>query len=132
MTLSIFLSITAAIGDGNYFDPDQEHKVALAFGLDIAMLTQSWATSAEPERTHKARATIEKYRHMVLLNLHISCGGAHVNLAVTLSMRTNCQISVLQVVLYMLTQILSAGLQNLVQTQFQPGAQYGNQPIAQT
>ncbi|KAL7889418.1 hypothetical protein AOLI_G00016760 [Acnodon oligacanthus] len=113
MTLSIFLSITAAIGDGNYFDPDQEHKVALAFALAIAMLTQSWATPAEPERTHKVRATMEKYHHMVLLTLHIIFGGAHVNLAVTLGTIGNCQISVLQVVLYMLTQMLSAGLQNL-------------------
>ncbi|XP_076828591.1 aquaporin-1-like [Brachyhypopomus gauderio] len=82
MTLFIFLSIAAAIGNPNNTNPDQEVKVALAFGLAIATLAQSLG--------------------------HIS--GAHLNPAVTLGMLVSCQISVLKAVLYIMAQMLGAAV----------------------
>ncbi len=82
MTLFIFLSITAAVGNGNNDKPDQEVKVALAFGLSIATLAQSLG--------------------------HIS--GAHLNPAVTLGMLASCQISLLKAVMYIVAQMFGAAL----------------------
>ncbi|XP_056326755.1 aquaporin-1a.1 [Danio aesculapii] len=80
MTLFIFLSITAAVGNTNTQNPDQEIKVALAFGLSIATLAQSLG--------------------------HIS--GAHLNPAVTLGLLASCQISLLKAVMYILAQMIGA------------------------
>lgn len=82
MTLFIFLSITAAVGNSNNDKPDQEVKVALAFGLAIATLAQSLG--------------------------HIS--GAHLNPAVTLGMLASCQISFLKAVMYIVAQMLGAAV----------------------
>ncbi|KAI4879627.1 hypothetical protein NFI96_011565 [Prochilodus magdalenae] len=82
MTLFIFLSIGAAIGNPNNTSPDQEVKVALTFGLAIATLAQSLG--------------------------HIS--GAHLNPAVTLGMLVSCQISLLRAILYILAQMLGAAV----------------------
>ncbi|KAJ3595615.1 hypothetical protein NHX12_004918 [Muraenolepis orangiensis] len=82
MTLFIFLSITTAIGNSNNTNPDQEVKVALAFGLAIATLAQSLG--------------------------HIS--GAHLNPAVTLGMLVSCQISVFKAVMYIVAQMLGSAL----------------------
>ena len=80
MVLFIFIGIAAAIGNKNNDGPDQEIKVALAFGLAIATLAQSLG--------------------------HVS--GAHFNPAVTLGLLVSCQISVLRAVLYILAQMLGA------------------------
>ncbi|KAJ8403229.1 hypothetical protein AAFF_G00354460 [Aldrovandia affinis] len=80
MTLFIFLSISAAIGNKNNSDPDQEVKVALTFGVAIATLAQTLG--------------------------HIS--GAHLNPAVTLGMLACCQISFLKAVMYIVAQMLGA------------------------
>ncbi|XP_018612984.1 aquaporin FA-CHIP-like [Scleropages formosus] len=82
MTLFIFLSITAAVGNINNNNPDQEVKVALAFGLSIATLAQTLG--------------------------HIS--GAHLNPAVTLGMLASCQISVFKAVMYIVAQMLGAAV----------------------
>ncbi|XP_051555585.1 aquaporin FA-CHIP-like [Myxocyprinus asiaticus] len=82
MTLFIFLSITAAVGNSNNDKPDQEVKVALAFGLSIATLAQSLG--------------------------HIS--GAHLNPAVTLGLLASCQISLLKAVMYIIAQMLGAAV----------------------
>ncbi|XP_029931156.1 aquaporin FA-CHIP-like [Myripristis murdjan] len=82
MTLFIFLSITAAIGNSNNSHPDQEVKVSLAFGLAIATLAQSLG--------------------------HIS--GAHLNPAVTLGMLASCQISVFKAIMYIIAQMLGSAL----------------------
>lgn len=82
MTLFIFLSITAAVGNSNNDKPDQEVKVALAFGLSIATLAQSLG--------------------------HIS--GAHLNPAVTLGLLASCQISLLKAVMYIVAQMLGAAV----------------------
>lgn len=82
MTLFIFLSITAAVGNANNDKPDQEVKVALAFGLSIATLAQSLG--------------------------HIS--GAHLNPAVTLGLLASCQISLLKAVMYIVAQMFGAAL----------------------
>ncbi|TRY59736.1 hypothetical protein DNTS_028400 [Danionella cerebrum] len=82
MTLFIFLSITAAVGNPNNSNPDQEVKVALAFGLSIATLAQSLG--------------------------HIS--GAHLNPAVTLGLLACCRISLLKAVMYILAQMIGAAL----------------------
>lgn len=82
MTLFIFLSLSAAIGNKNSTNPDQEVKVSLAFGLAIATLAQSLG--------------------------HIS--GAHLNPAVTLGMLASCQISVLKAVMYIVAQMLGSAL----------------------
>ncbi|XP_026062790.1 aquaporin-1-like [Carassius auratus] len=82
MTLFIFLSITAAVGQPKKKEPDQEVKVALAFGLSIATLAQSLG--------------------------HIS--GAHLNPAVTLGLLASCQISLLKAMMYIIAQMLGATL----------------------
>lgn len=82
MTLFIFLSIATAIGNANNSNPDQEVKVALAFGLAIATLAQSLG--------------------------HIS--GAHLNPAVTLGMLASCQISLFRAVMYIVAQMLGSAL----------------------
>lgn len=82
MTLFIFLSITAAIGNKNNSNPDQEVKVSLAFGLAIATLAQSLG--------------------------HIS--GAHLNPAVTLGMLVSCQISIARAIFYILAQVLGSSV----------------------
>ncbi|XP_029380080.1 aquaporin FA-CHIP-like [Echeneis naucrates] len=82
MTLFIFLSIAAAIGNTNNTSPDQEVKVSLAFGLSIATLAQSLG--------------------------HIS--GAHLNPAVTLGMLASCQISLLKAIMYIVAQLLGSAL----------------------
>ncbi|KAI4879839.1 hypothetical protein NFI96_016482 [Prochilodus magdalenae] len=80
--LFVFMGISAMIGNGNSSYPDQEVKVALAFGLAIAILSQSL--------------------------VHIS--GAHLNPAVTLGMVVSCQISVCRAMWYMLAQIIGGVL----------------------
>nr|BAC82110.1 aquaporin 1 [Anguilla japonica] len=82
MTLFIFLSIAAAIGNRHNSNPDQEVKVSLAFGLSIATLAQSLG--------------------------HIS--GAHLNPAVTLGMLASCQISMLKAVMYVVAQMLGSSV----------------------
>ncbi|XP_012683271.1 aquaporin-1-like [Clupea harengus] len=82
MLLFIFIGIAAAIGNKNNDGPDQEVKVALAFGLAIATLAQSLG--------------------------HVS--GAHFNPAVTLGLLVSCQISALRAVLYILAQLVGAVL----------------------
>uniref|UniRef100_A0A8C7TH86 Aquaporin 1a (Colton blood group), tandem duplicate 1 n=1 Tax=Oncorhynchus mykiss TaxID=8022 RepID=A0A8C7TH86_ONCMY len=82
MTMFIFLSISAAIGNSNNTSPDQEVKVSLTFGLAIATLAQSLG--------------------------HIS--GAHLNPAVTLGMLASCQISVFKGVMYIVAQMLGSAL----------------------
>ncbi|XP_038859408.1 aquaporin-1-like [Salvelinus namaycush] len=80
MILFIFIGISSAIGNKNNSMPDQEVKVALAFGLAIATLAQSLG--------------------------HIS--GAHLNPAITLGLLVSCQISVFKAVFYILAQMLGA------------------------
>lgn len=83
MTLFVFMGIASAIGtseDGS--GPEQEVKVALAFGLAIATLAQSLG--------------------------HIS--GAHLNPAITVGLLFSCQISIIRAVLYILAQMLGAVL----------------------
>ncbi|XP_030630648.1 aquaporin-1-like [Chanos chanos] len=82
MIIFIFIGILSAIGNKNNSNPDQEVKVALAFGLAIATLAQALG--------------------------HIS--GAHLNPAVTLGMLVSCQISVCRAVWYILAQLLGAVL----------------------
>ncbi|XP_060778635.1 aquaporin-1-like [Neoarius graeffei] len=79
-TVFVFCGISAAIGNGNSSYPDQEVKVALAFGLAIAVLVQSLG--------------------------HIS--GAHLNPAVTLAMLVSCQISMCRALWYILAQVIGA------------------------
>ncbi|XP_042369886.1 aquaporin-2-like [Plectropomus leopardus] len=76
----IFIGLSAAIGDKNNSYPDQEIKVAFAFGLAVATLAQCIG--------------------------HIS--GAHLNPAVTLGLLVSCQMSVLRALFYMVAQILGA------------------------
>ncbi|XP_034558493.1 aquaporin-1-like [Notolabrus celidotus] len=80
MTMFVFIGLSAAIGGKNNTYPDQELKVALAFGLAVATLAQCLG--------------------------HIS--GAHLNPAISLGMLANCQMSVLRAVFYMLAQMLGA------------------------
>ncbi|XP_040027874.2 aquaporin-1 [Gasterosteus aculeatus] len=82
MTLFIYLSISAAIGNKNNSSPDQEVKVSLTFGLAIATLAQSLG--------------------------HIS--GAHLNPAVTFGMLASCQISLFKAVMYVVAQMLGSAL----------------------
>lgn len=79
-TLFVFCGVTAEIGNGNSSYPDQEVKVALAFGLAIAILFQSLC--------------------------HVS--GAHLNPAVTFAMLISCQISLCRALWYMLAQVTGA------------------------
>uniref|UniRef100_A0A3B1JT26 Aquaporin 1a (Colton blood group), tandem duplicate 2 n=1 Tax=Astyanax mexicanus TaxID=7994 RepID=A0A3B1JT26_ASTMX len=80
--LLVFSGISASIGNGNSSYPDQEVKVALAFGLAIAVLSQSIT--------------------------HVS--GAHLNPAVSLGMLVSCQISVVRAMFYIVAQMLGAVL----------------------
>ncbi|XP_075953961.1 aquaporin-1-like [Anarhichas minor] len=80
MIIFIFIGLSAAIGDRNNSFPDQEIKVALAFGLAIATSAQCLG--------------------------HIS--GAHLNPAVTLGLLASCQMSLLRAFFYMIAQILGA------------------------
>ncbi|XP_061074803.1 aquaporin-1-like [Conger conger] len=82
MTLFIFLSISAVIGNKNNSDPDQEVKVALTFGLAIATLVQALGPVS----------------------------GAHLNPAVTLGMLACCQISVFRAMMYIVAQMVGATL----------------------
>ncbi|XP_036377105.1 aquaporin FA-CHIP-like [Megalops cyprinoides] len=93
MTLFIFLSISAAIGNKNNSNPDQEVKVALTFGLAIATLAQTLG--------------------------HIS--GAHLNPAVTLGMLASCQISVLKAIMYIIVQMLGAAVASGIVHGVRPG-----------
>ncbi|MCI4376958.1 hypothetical protein PGIGA_G00197850 [Pangasianodon gigas] len=79
-TMFVFSGVSAAIGNGNSSYPDQEVKVALAFGLAIAILAQSLC--------------------------HIS--GAHLNPAVTLAMLVSCQISMCRALWYAVAQVTGA------------------------
>ncbi|XP_074544094.1 aquaporin-1-like [Halichoeres trimaculatus] len=80
MIVFIFIGLSAAIGAKNKYFPDQEIKVALAFGLAVATLAQCLG--------------------------HIS--GAHLNPAISLGMLVNCQMSVLRAGFYMVAQMLGA------------------------
>lgn len=80
MVVFVFIGLSAAIGDKNNSYPDQEIKVALAFGLAIATLAQCLG--------------------------HIS--GAHLNPAVTLGLLTSCQMSIFRAFFYILAQVLGA------------------------
>lgn len=82
MTLFVFIGIASAIGNVDSKQPDQEVKVALAFGLAIATLAQSLG--------------------------HIS--GAHLNPAITIGLLVSCQISAIRALLYILAQMLGAVL----------------------
>ncbi|TTB70992.1 Aquaporin-1 [Bagarius yarrelli] len=79
-TLFVFSGISAVIGNGNRSYPDQEVKVALAFGLAIAILVQSLC--------------------------HVS--GGHLNPAVTLGMLVSCQVSVCRALWYIVAQVTGA------------------------
>lgn len=80
MTIFIFIGLSAAIGDQNHPYPDEEMKVAFAFGLAVATLAQCIG--------------------------HIS--GAHLNPAITLGFLVSCQMSVLRAFFYIMVQILGA------------------------
>ncbi|XP_060782491.1 aquaporin-1-like [Neoarius graeffei] len=82
MTLFVFIGIASAIGTAGEAGPEQEVKVALAFGLAIATLAQSLG--------------------------HIS--GAHLNPAVTVGVMVSCQISAIRALLYILAQMFGAVL----------------------
>lgn len=79
-TMFVFCGISAEIGNGNSSYPDQEVKVALAFGLAITILVQSLS--------------------------HIS--GAHLNPAVTFAMMISCQISICRALWYIVAQVTGA------------------------
>ncbi|XP_072543245.1 aquaporin-1-like [Salminus brasiliensis] len=93
-TMFVFSGISAVIGNGNSSYPDQEVKVALAFGLAIAVLSQCLT--------------------------HIS--GAHLNPAVTVGMLVSCQISVCRAVWYILAQMVGAVLASGVVLGVRPAA----------
>lgn len=86
MLLFIFIGITAAIGNQNNTGPDQEVKVALAFGLAVATLAQSLG--------------------------HVS--GTHLNPAITVGLLVSCRISLLRAVFYIAAQMLGAVLASAV------------------
>lgn len=79
-TIFVFSGISAAIGNGNRSYPDQEVKVALAFGLAIAVLVQSVC--------------------------HVS--GGHLNPAVTVGMLVSCQMSMCRALWYIVAQVTGA------------------------
>ncbi|XP_076828590.1 aquaporin-1-like [Brachyhypopomus gauderio] len=93
-TLLLFVGISAAIGNGNNSYPDQEVKVALAFGLGVATMVQSLG--------------------------HVS--GAHLNPAITLSVLVSCQISVCRALWYVLAQMLGAVLASAIVLGVKPEA----------
>ncbi|XP_053352448.1 aquaporin-1-like [Clarias gariepinus] len=76
----VFYGVCAIIGNGNSSYPDHEVKVALAFGLAIAILSQSLS--------------------------HVS--GAHLNPAVTLAMLVSCQVSLCRALWYIVAQVTGA------------------------
>lgn len=80
MIIFIFIGLSAAIGDKNNTYPDQEIKVAFAFGLAIATLAQCIG--------------------------HVS--GAHLNPAITLGILASCEISILRAFFYIIAQILGS------------------------
>ncbi|XP_070700551.1 aquaporin-1-like [Pempheris klunzingeri] len=80
MIIFVFIGLSAAIGDWNNSYPDQEIKVAFAFGFAIATLAQCIG--------------------------HIS--GAHLNPAITLGLLASCQMSVLRAFFYIIAQLLGA------------------------
>ncbi|GLD50972.1 aquaporin-1-like protein [Lates japonicus] len=80
MIIFVFVGLSAAIGDRNNTYPDQEIKVAFAFGLAVATLAQCIG--------------------------HIS--GAHLNPAITLGLLASCQMSVLRAFFYITAQLLGA------------------------
>ncbi|ROJ94847.1 Aquaporin-1 [Anabarilius grahami] len=82
MTIFVFIGIASAIGNKHNRYPDQEVKVALAFGLAIATLAQSLG--------------------------HIS--GAHLNPAITLGLLVSCQISFFRAFMYIIAQMFGAVL----------------------
>lgn len=92
MLLFIFIGITAAIGNQNNTGPDQEVKVALAFGLAVATLAQSLG--------------------------HVS--GAHLNPAITLGLLVSCRISFLRALFYIAAQMLGAVLASAVTLGLRP------------
>lgn len=97
MVLFIFIGISSAIGNPHNKNPDQEVKVALAFGLAIATLAQSLG--------------------------HIS--GAHLNPAITLGLLASCQISFLRAVLYILAQMLGAIIASAIVYGIHPNSSLG-------
>lgn len=80
MIIYVFTGLSAMIGSHNNSFPDQEIKMAFAFGLATATLTQC-------------------IRHV---------SGGHLNPAVTLGMLATCQISFLRAFFYMVAQMLGA------------------------
>ncbi|XP_008281118.1 aquaporin-1-like [Stegastes partitus] len=80
MVIFIFIGLTAAVGDQSSSQPDQEVKVAFAFGLAIATLAYCIG--------------------------HVS--GAHLNPAVTFGLLTSCQMSALRAFFYVMAQLLGA------------------------
>lgn len=80
MIIFIFVGLSAAIGDRNNTYPDQEIKVAFAFGLAIATLAQCIGPVS----------------------------GAHLNPAVTLGLLSSCQMSVVRAFFYVIAQMLGA------------------------
>ncbi|KAM9845013.1 aquaporin-1-like [Aulostomus maculatus] len=80
MIIFIFIGLSAAIGDKNNSYPDQEIKVAFAFGLAIATLAQCLGPIS----------------------------GAHLNPAITLGVLANCRMSVIRALFYILAQVLGA------------------------
>ncbi|KAI4879838.1 hypothetical protein NFI96_016481 [Prochilodus magdalenae] len=92
MTLFIFIGLASAVGNKNNESPDQEVKVALAFGLAIATLAQSLG--------------------------HIS--GAHLNPAVTLGLLVSCKITLLKAAFYVLAQMLGAIVASCIMSKLTP------------
>lgn len=80
MIVFIFVGLSAAIGDRNNSYPDQEIKVAFAFGFAVATLAQCIG--------------------------HVS--GAHLNPAITLGLLASCQMSVLRALFYIVAQLVGA------------------------
>ncbi|XP_034038496.1 aquaporin-1-like [Thalassophryne amazonica] len=79
-TVFVFVGLLAMVGNQQNSFPDQEVKVALAFGLAVATLAQCTG--------------------------HIS--GTHLNPAVTLGFLFTCQMSVLRAFFYIIAQVLGA------------------------
>lgn len=92
MTVFVFIGIASAIGNKHNRFPDQEVKVALAFGLAIATLAQSLG--------------------------HVS--GAHLNPAVTLGLLVSCQISVFKAFMYIIAQMVGAVLASGIMLKVSP------------
>ncbi|KAM9789392.1 aquaporin-1-like [Neosynchiropus ocellatus] len=78
--LLVSIGISAAIGDRNNSYPDQEIKVAFAFGLAVATLAQCLG----------------------------QVSGAHLNPAVTVGLLTSGQVGLLRAVFYMAAQVVGA------------------------